>query len=240
MYDVIVMGARCAGAPTAMLLARKGYRVLLVDRATFPSDIPHGHFIHRNGPGCLHGGAFWIESSRARAHRSRHSRSMSVTFRWRRTTSVDGVAFGYGPRRSLLDAVLVDAAIEARVELREGFTVQDFVSEGDRVCGIRGRTRTGTASVTERARVTIGADGRRSRLAAAVQAPVYDAFPAVTCWYSRYWTDVVMDSLEVYVLADRVIFAFPTSDSLVAIFVAWSIDGSRRCVGSSNGVHGRS
>jgi len=50
MYDVIVSGARCAGAPTAMLLARKGYKVLLVDRAGFPSDIPHGHFIHRQGP----------------------------------------------------------------------------------------------------------------------------------------------------------------------------------------------
>jgi len=49
MYDVIV-GARCAGAPTATLLARRGHRVLLVDRATVPSDIPHGHFIHRHGP----------------------------------------------------------------------------------------------------------------------------------------------------------------------------------------------
>ena len=50
MQDIIVIGARCAGAPMAMLLARKGYRVLLVDRSTFPSDIPHGHFIHRHGP----------------------------------------------------------------------------------------------------------------------------------------------------------------------------------------------
>ena len=50
MQDIIVVGARHAGAPTAMLLARKGYRVLLVDRSTFPSDIPQGHFIHRHGP----------------------------------------------------------------------------------------------------------------------------------------------------------------------------------------------
>ena len=50
MYDAIVIGARCGGAATAMLLARKGHRVLLVDRATFPSDIPHGHLIHRAGP----------------------------------------------------------------------------------------------------------------------------------------------------------------------------------------------
>ena len=50
MYDAIVIGARCSGATTAMLLARQGHRVLLVDRATFPSDIPHGHLIHRGGP----------------------------------------------------------------------------------------------------------------------------------------------------------------------------------------------
>lgn len=48
-YDVIVVGARCAGAPTAMLLARRGLEVLLVDRASFPSEIPHGHCIHRGG-----------------------------------------------------------------------------------------------------------------------------------------------------------------------------------------------
>ena len=53
MYDAIVVGARCAGAATAMLLARKGHRVLLLDRATFPADLPHGHFVHRGGPGWL-------------------------------------------------------------------------------------------------------------------------------------------------------------------------------------------
>src|SRR5215211_5425343 len=49
MYDAIVVGARCAGAATAMLLARKGHRVLLVDRATFPSDTISGHFILHPG-----------------------------------------------------------------------------------------------------------------------------------------------------------------------------------------------
>ena len=53
MYDAIIVGARCAGAPTAMLLARKGYRVLLVDRASFPSDSMRGHFIRHAGVCCL-------------------------------------------------------------------------------------------------------------------------------------------------------------------------------------------
>src|SRR5215510_505249 len=49
MYDAIVVGARCAGSPTAMLLARKGYRVLLVDRATFPSDVVNGYYVQQTG-----------------------------------------------------------------------------------------------------------------------------------------------------------------------------------------------
>jgi 2-polyprenyl-6-methoxyphenol hydroxylase-like FAD-dependent oxidoreductase len=50
MYDAIIIGAWCTGSPTAMLLARQGYKVLLVDRAAFPSHLPHGHFAHRGGP----------------------------------------------------------------------------------------------------------------------------------------------------------------------------------------------
>lgn len=49
MYDAIVVGARCAGSPTAMLLARKGHRVLLVDRHTFPSDIFRAHVVRSPG-----------------------------------------------------------------------------------------------------------------------------------------------------------------------------------------------
>ena len=53
MYDAIIVGARCAGSPTAMLLARKGYEVLLVDRADFPSDTLSTHYIHQTGVACL-------------------------------------------------------------------------------------------------------------------------------------------------------------------------------------------
>ena len=54
MFDAIVVGGRCAGAATALLLARKGFKVLVVDKARFPSEIPQGHFIHRQGPRLLH------------------------------------------------------------------------------------------------------------------------------------------------------------------------------------------
>ena len=49
MYDAIIVGARASGSPAAMLLARKGHRVLLVDRASFPSDTLSTHYIHQPG-----------------------------------------------------------------------------------------------------------------------------------------------------------------------------------------------
>ena len=104
MYDAIVIGARCAGAPTAMLLARKGHKVLLLDRSTFPSEIAHGHFIHRQGPKLL---ARWrildkiIESNCPPVLTQTTDYGDFALIG--RKLAADGVAFGYAPRRSLLD-----------------------------------------------------------------------------------------------------------------------------------------
>jgi flavin-dependent dehydrogenase len=226
IYDAIVIGARCAGASTAMLLARKGYKVLLVDRATFPSDIPHGHFIHNHGPGRLHR---WGLLDRIVATGCPPITSMTTDFDdfplVGKDLLVDGVAMGYGPRRSELDKVLLDAAVEAGAELREGFVVEDFAADGGQVTGIRARDKRRSAVATERARITIGADGRNSRLARAIQAPVYRATPALTCWYFSYWGDVPeSDELELYVRQHSVILAFPTNHGLFAVFIAWPIE----------------
>jgi 2-polyprenyl-6-methoxyphenol hydroxylase-like FAD-dependent oxidoreductase len=223
MYDVIVIGARCAGAPTAMLLARNGYKVLLVDRARFPSDIPHGHFIHRHGPRRLHR---WGLLDRIMSTECPPVVSMTSDYGdfplIGTDLMVDGIALGYGPRRAVLDNVLVEAAIEASLDFREGFVVEDFTSDCGLITGIRGRDRKGGSLVTECATVTVGADGRNSPLARTVQAPVYEAQPAVTCWYFSYWSGVPDNGLEVYVRHNRVIFAFPTSNRLFGLFVGWS------------------
>jgi flavin-dependent dehydrogenase len=225
VYDAIVVGARCAGAPTAMLLARKGYKVLLVDRASFPSDIPHGHFIHRHGPLRL---ARWGLLDAVTATGCPPATSWTLDQGDFPLTgenmTVDGVALGYGPRRTVLDAVLVDAAISAGAEFRDGFVVDDVIADGDAVAGVRGHRSGRSPTVTERARVTIGADGRNSHLARAVHAPAYESVPPLTCWYFSYWSGVPSTGLEVYVRPGQVIFAFPTNDGLFAIFVAWSQD----------------
>jgi len=236
MYDVIVCGARCAGAPTAMLLARKGYEVLLLDQASFPSDLPHGHLIHRDGPGRL---AAWGLLDRVTATNCPPITTMTTDYGDHPLTGVGlerrGVAMGYAPRRWALDQVLVEAAVEAGAELRTGFRVMEYIREGGRITGIRGGGHDGRG-VTEHAIVTVGADGRRSLLARTVHAPLHDATPPSTCWYFSYWSGLGDRGLEVYLRDQKVIIAFPTNDGLTGIFVAWpaaQVDQVRRHIEAS-------
>jgi flavin-dependent dehydrogenase len=132
---------------------------------------------------------------------------------------LDGVPVGLGPRRSALDQVLVDAAVEAGAELREGFVVDDLLFADDRVVGIEGRS--GGARLRERARYVVGADGRNSGVAKRVRAPAHDAAPTLTVWYFSYWSGMTGRGLELYQRGQRIIFVFPTNDGLHAVFVAW-------------------
>ena len=167
-YDAIVVGARCAGSPTAMLLARRGYRVLLVDRATFPSDTTSTHMVHAPGVAALRR---WGLLDLVTAAGTPPVPGYDCDFGGVRITGspqpADGVTTGYAPRRSVLDTLLVDAASVAGAEVREGFTMSTLVVEDGRVAGIRGHTADGT-SVVEQARVVVGADGWNSRVARAV------------------------------------------------------------------------
>ena len=95
------------------------------------------------------------------------------------------------------------------------------IGDGDRVTGIRGGDRRTGTSVTEHARIAVGADGRNSHVARAVSAPEYETVPSLTCWYFSYWADVPGESVEVYDRHGRVCFAFPTNDNLFAVFIAW-------------------
>jgi flavin-dependent dehydrogenase len=225
MYDVIVVGARCAGASTAMLLARQGHKVLLIDRATFPSDIPQGHYIHHGGPALLDR---WGLLNAVLATGTPPITRLTTEWHGTRLTgenvAMNGVPAGLAPRRAALDGLLVEAAVAAGAELRESFTVDEFMTDGeDRITGIRGRQRGDSRPVCERARVTIGADGRYSALARFVDAPYREASPTLTCFYFSYWSGLGDNGAEVYDLGDKVIFAVPTNNQLTAIFVSWPI-----------------
>jgi flavin-dependent dehydrogenase len=224
MYDAIVIGARCAGSPTAMLLASRGYRVLLLDRDAFPSDHMSTHWIHQPGMARL---ARWGLRDRLVATGCPPITSISMDFgpfTLRGTPPPSGdVAEAYCPRRTVLDMLLVDAAVEAGAELREQFAVQDLVWDGDRVSGITGQTASGT-SVTERARIVIGADGIHSLVARQVGAPGYNTKPTFACAYYSYWSGVPLEGVEFYPREHRGFGALPTHHGLTTIIVGWPHD----------------
>src|SRR5438046_2662327 len=125
MYDAIVVGARCAGSPTAMLLARKGYRVLLLDKAGFPSDTLSTHLVHQPGVASLKRWGL-LDAVVASNCPPLHRLVFDVgPFALTGTPPpADGAADAYVPRRRVLDQILVDAAVAAGAELREHFSVQ--------------------------------------------------------------------------------------------------------------------
>ena len=222
-YDAIVVGARCAGSPTAMLLARKGYKVLLVDRATFPSDTISTHLIHPPGVAALRR---WGLLDRVVATGCPPIATYSFDFGPFVLTGAPGTAdspVAYCPRRTVLDKILVDAAAEAGAEVREGFTVEEIVIEDDRVTGLRGHGKDG-AMVTETARVVIGADGRHSLVARAVQPDQYHEKPHLLCGYYGYWSGLPMNGrFETYVRPERGMAAMPTNDGLTLVIAGWPI-----------------
>jgi flavin-dependent dehydrogenase len=219
-YDAIVIGSRVAGAATAMLLARGGRRVLVVDRATFPSDTISTHIVWQRGVNQL---MEWSLGDCTAALDAPPLERVEMDF-GAFTLAGDLAAVGrarsaYAPRRTRLDKMLVDAAAEAGAEVREGFTVHDIVSDGDRVQGIRGRGKSGSA-VVEKATIVIGADGAHSTLARAVQAPEYNVREKLVCWYYSYWSGLPLDRIRFYTRPNYAIGALPTNDGLVCVPVA--------------------
>jgi 2-polyprenyl-6-methoxyphenol hydroxylase-like FAD-dependent oxidoreductase len=222
-YDVIVVGARCAGSPTAMLLARRGYKVLLVDRATFPSDTISTHLIHPPGVAAL---KRWQLLDRVVATNCPAIGTYTFDvgpFVLVGTPGVGDEAVAYAPRRTVLDKLLVDAAAEAGVEVREGFTVEDVLTDHGRIAGVRGHGR-GGAPVTERASLVIGADGLHSRIAAAAAPEQYHERPPLEAGYYTYWSGLPMHGrFEAFDRGDRAFAAWPTNDDLTLIVVSWPI-----------------
>jgi flavin-dependent dehydrogenase len=221
VYDVIVVGARCGGSPTAMLLAQLGHRVLLVDRASFPSDTMSTHLVTLPGVARLDrwGLLERVAASGCPPISEMTVRLGDVVLRGS-PPPIDRVADQYCVRRTVLDTILVDAAVEAAADLREGFAVRDVVFDGDRVAGVRGRGPSG-AEVVERARLVVGADGLHSFVAEAVEARRYAERPALTWCCYAYWSGVTLGGAELHVQDRRAVSAFPTNDGLACISVAW-------------------
>ena len=203
-FDAIVVGARCAGSPTAMLLARQGYRVLVVDRATFPSDTVSTHFLHPLGVELAGPMGTARPADRHRMPADPHLRLRLRPFHHlpaRRARPKRPLA--YCPRRTVLDKLLVDAAAEAGAEVREGFTVDEVLIEDGRVVGIRG-DRSTAAPLPSAPTIVVGADGRHSLVAEAVRPEQYNEKPPLLAGYYTYWSGLPMDGrFETYIRDNR-------------------------------------
>lgn len=190
-YDVVIAGARCAGAATALLLARAGLRVLVVDRREHGSDTLSTHALMRGGVLQLHRwgilpaviGAATPPVRETTFHYGTETLAVPISAR-------HGVEALYAPRRYMLDRFLADAAVEAGADVVYGARVVDLTrSPAGRVTGVVVIDEDGERQAVPASHV-VGADGIRSTVARLVEARTYrDGRHATGCVYG-YWKGV--------------------------------------------------
>lgn len=220
-YDVVVVGARVAGASTAMLLARAGLRVALLDRGGYGTDTLSTHALMRAGVlqlsrwGLLGQitGAGTPPVDKTLFHYA-DGDTVQVSIR-----PSPGVPALYAPRRFVVDRVLVDAAAAAGVDVLHGAVVTEVLSDGRRVTGVRGTTRAGTP-LTVRGRVTVGADGTRSVVAREVGAQVERTARAGAAVLYRYHAGLDVGGYEWAYGPGAAAGLIPTNDGLACVFVS--------------------
>lgn len=231
-FDVIVIGGSVAGAPTAMLLARQGHKVLLIDKSVFPRDANSTHFIWPRGVSYLNR---WGVAGPI-LEQTPHFRNMEVCIegislygavplddlkaRFRRLHGDDhGVIDHYcGPRRYFLDSHLLNCAREAGVTVREGVSYRAPIIEGGRVCGIVAAGDDGR-ELQARARLVIGADGRFSKFVKDVGARDTDVRPLSTFAYFGYFSGIDKDELAIHKRGRFGTAIFPTLDQTHMVLV---------------------
>ena len=218
MYDVIVVGGRCAGSATGMLLARAGYRVLIVDRVSLPADIACTHQLTVASAARLQR---WRLLDELLATGCPVSDRTTVTVGGssidRANPVIDGLNITLAPRRALLDSVVLDAARAAGAEVREAFAVRDVVWRDGVVTGVVGYGPQGRA-VCDVARMVVGADGRHSLVARSVGAATYGHQPATACCYYAYWRGSGLTA-PAWWLGNASIGVVPTDDDLTCVVV---------------------
>jgi 2-polyprenyl-6-methoxyphenol hydroxylase-like FAD-dependent oxidoreductase len=220
-WDVVIVGARVAGASTALLLARAGLRVLCVDRARFGSDTLSTHALMRAGVVQLQRWGLLANIVAAGTPPVRRTvfhygddEDVSVSIR-----PAAGVDALYAPRRTLIDAVIGDAAAAAGATVRYGTAVSGLLRDADgRVTGVTTRGRDGAVR-SERAGLVIGADGRHSLVAATVGAPTELRGRTASAFVYGYWADFPADGYEWFYRPGMSGGAIPTNDGLTCVFV---------------------
>jgi flavin-dependent dehydrogenase len=218
-YDAVVVGARCAGAATAMLLARGGARVLVVDRSEYGTDTMSTHALMRTGVlqlsrwGVLP--TIMAESTPAIRRTTFHYGAEPIPIDVRPD---DEVRYLCAPRRTVLDRALVDAAQVAGADVRHGVAVVELRHGRDRhVTGVLLRSRNGT-SVNVNCELVIGADGRQSTVAGLVGAQTYLAGSNSTGCVFGYFENVERDGSHWHFVENAAAGVIPTNHGLHCVF----------------------
>ncbi len=219
-FDVIVVGARCAGAPLATLLARQGLKVAIVERATFPKDTLSTHifqaaginFLRRLGvlDSVLETGAQPYNTVRLRQE------DFQATFELERRPGDTGGAMCV--RRFVLDPILLDAATDAGAEALMSTNVTGLVFDGGRVAGVR--TRSHGQEQRLMAKLVVGADGRNSTVAELAGARKYNVVPGERFGYWGYFENAdseIQGSLVFHRWAGRFVIAMPADAGLYLV-----------------------
>ncbi len=218
-FDVIVIGARCAGAPLATMLAHGGLRVCLVDKARFPSDTPSTHGIQPAGTRVLRRIGV-LDSLLKLAPPIPHLR---IVFDDIPAPVADVIAItgapGISVRRITLDEILVNAAAGAGADVRTQTAVTGLVMDSSRVAGVT------TTSGELRAPLVVGADGTRSTVAKLVGAQEYSPTPngRVFMW-AYYEADPTRGEMWIGKVGDHTYLGMPTDGGLTLIGVCPSIE----------------
>ncbi len=221
-YDVIVVGARAAGAATAMLLARSGIRTLLLEHGPPGADTLSTHALMRGGVLQL---SRWGLLGEIVAAGTPPVKRTSFSYGTERVViSVKpshGVDALYAPRRTVLDPVLVRAAVDAGAEVHHRATVTDLMRRDDRVVGVRVRTPD-SGVVDIGASLVIGADGIRSTVAQRTAAPFTRLGGPGSATTYGYWSDLATDGYEWNFHADACSGVIPTNDGQACVFAVAS------------------
>jgi 2-polyprenyl-6-methoxyphenol hydroxylase-like FAD-dependent oxidoreductase len=222
-YDVVVAGARCAGAATAMLLARKGLRVLVVERGQYGTDTLSTHALMRGAVVQLR---HWGLLGQLEAAGTPVVRTTSFHYAEREVRVPikprDGIPGLFAPRRVLLDRLLVDAARAAGAEVVYGLRVSDLVRRGDgRVAGVAVEDGNGT-SFRVFADVVVGADGLHSTVARLAGAEVYETARHAGGVVYGYFSGLSNDGYHWHFRPGASVGRIPTNDGLTCVFAGTS------------------
>jgi flavin-dependent dehydrogenase len=213
-WDVIVVGGRCAGASTAYLVARQGYRVLVLDRDDLPGDMQAStHLIWQAGTACLGRWGLLDRLDGTGCRPMKHCLLDLGGLVLRGTPPpANGETRAFGPRRFVLDAMLLEAAQEAGATFQNGCSFDGVIESDGVVTGVRFTDPDGQ-TVEVYSTIVIGADGRTSAVADAVHAEILEEHPRHQGTVWAYFDDLPIDDLEFYSRPGRMVYAWYTSDN---------------------------